>query len=88
MTVEDLEKQAETTIGTTKKTFRIGEHRIYALLFLLFILPSGSRPQALIFLRYGDLNIYLVRDPEGGPHRTLIGFKLHFTKTFLGEKET
>ncbi|KAL6359129.1 hypothetical protein LRP88_09329 [Fusarium phalaenopsidis] len=88
MTIEDLEKQAKTTISTTKKTFRIGEHRIYSLLYLLFILPSGSRPQALLFLRYGDLNIYLVRDPEGGPHRTLIGFKLHFTKTFLGEKET
>ncbi|RSL39634.1 hypothetical protein CEP54_016287, partial [Fusarium duplospermum] len=88
MTIEDLEKQAKTTISTTKKTFRIGEHRIYALLFLLLIAPSGSRPQALLFLRYGDLNIHLVRDPEGGPHRTLISFKLHFTKTFLGEKET
>ncbi|VTT58630.1 unnamed protein product, partial [Fusarium fujikuroi] len=72
---------------TTKKRFRIGEHRIYALLFLLLIAPSGSRPQALLLLRYGDLELSLARDPEGGPHRILIRFKLCFTKTFLGEKE-
>ncbi|KAK7398665.1 hypothetical protein QQX98_011954 [Neonectria punicea] len=88
MTIEDLERQAETTISTTKKRFRIGEHRILALLFLLLIAPSGSRPRALLFLRYGDLELSLSRDPEGGPHRILIRFKLHFTKTFLGEKET
>ncbi|KAI1026496.1 hypothetical protein LB504_013130 [Fusarium proliferatum] len=87
MTIENLEKQAKTTISTTKKRFRIGEHRIYALLFLLLIAPSGSRPQALLSLRYGDLELSLARDPEGGPHRILIRFKLCFTKTFLGEKE-
>uniref|UniRef100_A0A4E9EQ78 Uncharacterized protein n=1 Tax=Gibberella zeae TaxID=5518 RepID=A0A4E9EQ78_GIBZA len=87
MTIENLEKQAKTTISTTKKIFRIGEHRIYALLFLLLIAPSGSRPQALLLLRYGDLELSLARDPEGGPHRILIRFKLCFTKTFLGEKE-
>ncbi|RKK77497.1 hypothetical protein BFJ71_g16737 [Fusarium oxysporum] len=87
MTIENLEKQAKTTISTTKKRFRIGEHRIYALLFLLLIAPSGSRPQALLLLRYGDLELSLARDPEGGPHRILIRFKLCFTKTFLGEKE-
>ncbi|VTT59410.1 unnamed protein product [Fusarium fujikuroi] len=87
MTIENLEKQAKTTISTTKKRFRIGEHRIYALLFLLLIAPSGSRPQALLLLRYGDLELSLARDPEGGPYRILIRFKLCFTKTFLGEKE-
>jgi hypothetical protein len=87
MTIENLEKQAKTTISTTKKKFRIGEHRIYALLFLLLIAPSGSRPQALLLLRYGDLELSLARDPTGGPHRILIRFKLCFTKTFLGEKE-
>ncbi|KAF9775099.1 hypothetical protein IL306_006827, partial [Fusarium sp. DS 682] len=88
MTIDDLAKQAKTTIGTSKKNFRIGEHRIYALLFLLLIAPSGSRPEALLFLRYGDIEIFIARDPEGGPHRPVIRFKLHFTKTFLGAKET
>ncbi|KAH7215415.1 hypothetical protein DER44DRAFT_687978 [Fusarium oxysporum] len=88
MTIEDLERQAETTISTTKQRFHIGEHRIYALLFLLLIAPSGSRPRALLFLRFGDLELSLARDPLGGPHRILIRFRLRFTKTFLGEKET
>ncbi|KID93994.1 C2H2 finger domain protein, partial [Metarhizium majus ARSEF 297] len=88
MTIEDLERQAETTISTTKQRFHLGEHRIYALLFLLLIAASGSRPRALLFLRFGDLELSLVRDPLGGPHRILIRFRLRFTKTFLGEKET
>ncbi|KAH6955707.1 hypothetical protein BKA56DRAFT_638131 [Ilyonectria sp. MPI-CAGE-AT-0026] len=87
MTIENLEKQAKKTIKTTKMRFRIGEHRIYTVLFLLLIAPSGSRPTALLFLRYGDLDIALARDPEGGPHSILIRFKLQFTKTFLGDKE-
>ncbi|KAG8352411.1 hypothetical protein FVEN_g9623 [Fusarium venenatum] len=88
MTIEDLERQAETTISTTRQRFHLGEHRIYALLFLLLIAPSGSRPRALLFLRFGDLELSLARDPQGGPHRILIRFRLRFTKTFLGEKET
>ncbi|KAH6953644.1 hypothetical protein DER45DRAFT_605478 [Fusarium avenaceum] len=78
MTIEDLKRQAETTI----------KHRVYALLFLLLIAPSGSRPRALLFLRFGDLELSLARDPQGGPHRILIRFRLRFIKTFLGEKET
>jgi hypothetical protein len=61
---------------------------IYALLFLLLIAPSGPRPRALPFLRFGDLKLSLARDPLGDPHRILIRFRLRFTKTFLGEKET
>ena len=91
MTVEDLDKQAGTAISTTEKMFRIGEHRIYALLFLLLIAPSGSRPRALLSLRYGDLGFFLQRDTEAGPgspHRLMIKFSLRFTKRFLGAKNT
>lgn len=86
MSMDDLEFQADTTIGTTRKKFQIGEHRILALLFLLLIAPSGSRPEALLCLRYGDIKLVLSRDPGGGPHKILIRFTLHFTKTFLGPK--
>ncbi|KAM0188486.1 hypothetical protein ACHAPI_010593 [Fusarium lateritium] len=88
MTIEDLKQQADTTIRTTKQRFHLGEHRIYALLFLLLIAPSGSRPRALLFITFGGLELSLARDPEGGPHRILIRFRLRFTKTFLEEKET
>ncbi|KAH6949606.1 hypothetical protein DER45DRAFT_495140, partial [Fusarium avenaceum] len=86
--IEDLKRQAETAISTTKQRLHLGEQRIYALLFLLLIAPSGSRPRALYFLRFGDLELSLARDPQGGPHHILIHFKLRFTKAFLGEKET
>ncbi|TWU70445.1 hypothetical protein ED733_000228 [Metarhizium rileyi] len=91
MTVENLESQAETTLSTTEKRFRIGEHRIYALLFLLLIAPSGSRPSALLSLCYGDLEFFLQRDTRAGPgspHRLSIKFSLRFTKRFLGAKDT
>ncbi|KAH7184116.1 hypothetical protein BKA60DRAFT_474803, partial [Fusarium oxysporum] len=68
--------------------FYLGEHRIYALLFLLLIALSGSRPRALLFLRFGDLELSLACNPQGGRHRILIRFRLRFTKTFLREKET
>lgn len=86
MSMRDLELQAETTMDTTRKKFRIGEHRIAALLFLLLIAPSGSRPEALLHLRYRDIKVVLSRDPDGRPHKALIRFSLHFTKTFLGPK--
>jgi hypothetical protein len=76
------------TINMTKQRFHLSEYRIYALLFLLLITPSGSRPRALLFLRFSDLELSLARNPQGGLHRILIHFRLHFTKTFLGEKET
>ncbi|KPM43730.1 hypothetical protein AK830_g2836 [Neonectria ditissima] len=88
MSMNDLEQQGDTTIGTTQKKFRIGEHRIDALLFLLLIAPSGSRPEALLHLRYGDIRVVLARDPDGGPHKILIRFTLRFTKAFLGPKAT
>ncbi|KAK7398517.1 hypothetical protein QQX98_012110 [Neonectria punicea] len=88
MTVEDLKRQAETAISTTKMRFRIGEHRIAALLFYQLLAPTGARPKSLLYLRYGDIMVSLARDPEGGPHLVLIRFLLHFIKTYLGAKET
>ncbi|KAK8859446.1 C2H2 finger domain-containing protein [Apiospora arundinis] len=86
MTVDQLEGQIETTLSTTKKSFRLGEMRIYAVLFLLLLAPAGARPTSILRLRFGDLRIMLERDPEGGPHNTLVKFTLAFTKSYLGEK--
>ncbi|KAH6884008.1 hypothetical protein B0T10DRAFT_389942, partial [Thelonectria olida] len=51
------------------------------------IAPSGSRPRALLHLKFRDIEVSLSRDPEGGPHRILIRFTPKFTKRFLGPKE-
>ncbi len=87
MTTDDLKLQIETTLGTTKKSFKLGELRILAVLFLLLLAPAGARPTSILRLRFGDLHPVLARDPEGGPPKILIWFSLAFTKTYLGEKE-
>ena len=85
MTIYNLEQQIETTLSTTKKSFKLGDLRILALLFLL-LAPAGARPTSMLRLRFGDILIVLVREPEGGPHNVLI-FTLAFAKTYLGEKD-
>lgn len=87
MTVEDLRDQIHTTLSTTEKSFRVGEHRILAVLFLLLLAPAGARPASILRMRFGDIQILLARDPAGGPHKILIRFTLAFTKTYLGVKD-
>ncbi|KAJ0338342.1 hypothetical protein KNSL1_012488 [Colletotrichum chrysophilum] len=87
MTIDDLKQQVETTLSTTRKSFKLGELRILAVLFLLLLAPAGSRPEATLNLRFKDIRVALARDPEGGPHKLLLRFTPEFTKTYLGEKE-
>ncbi|KAF5520978.1 hypothetical protein CGCA056_v007802 [Colletotrichum aenigma] len=87
MTIDDLKQQIETTLGTTRKSFKLGELRILAVLFLLLLAPAGSRPEATLKLQFKDIKVSLARDPEGGPHRLLLRLTPEFTKTYLGEKE-
>jgi hypothetical protein len=87
MTIDTLEQQIETTLSTTKKSFKLGELRILAVLFLLLLAPAGARPASVLQLRFGDILTILARDPAGGPHNLLIKFTLEFTKTYLGEKD-
>lgn len=87
MTIDNLEQQIETTLSTTKKSFKLGELRILAVLFLLLLAPAGARPMSILRLRLRDILTVLVRDPEGGPHNILIKFTMAFTKTYLGEKD-
>ncbi|KAK6840677.1 C2H2 finger domain protein [Apiospora arundinis] len=87
ITTDQLEGQVKTTLDTTKKSFKLGELRIYAVLYLLLLAPAGARPASILQLRYGDFLVMLERDPEGGPHNTLIKFTLAYTKTYLGVKD-
>ncbi|OLN95805.1 hypothetical protein CCHL11_02769 [Colletotrichum chlorophyti] len=52
MTIDDLRQQIETTLSITKKSFKLGELRILAVLFLLLLAPAGSRPKATLDLRF------------------------------------
>lgn len=87
MYVEDLAEYLQGNITTTKKRFTHGRHRIQLTLFCQLAGFSGNRPQALLNLRYRDILVTLLRDPNSGPHRILIEFTCEFTKQFLGEKD-
>lgn len=89
MTLEDLKVQIETTLCTTEKAFKVGEIRILAVLFLLLLAPQGSRPQSILELRFGDLDVFLVRNRKDDTHeapRLVIAMSVEFTKRYLGPK--
>lgn len=89
MTIEDLKIHLDTILCTTERTFKLGEQRIMAILFMLLLAPAGSRPTSILEMRFGDLEIVLRRDgkdPKNGPKRLLIRMKLEFTKKYLGPK--
>jgi hypothetical protein len=87
MDVEDLTKVVETTVSTTKKKFGHGRHRIELALFLQLAGLTTNRPQAILNLRYRHIQVSLLRDPQGGPHRIIIEFTFEFTKEWLGAKD-
>lgn len=88
MYVEDLAEYLQTNLTTMKKRFTHGRQRMQLALFCQLAGFSGNRPEALLNLRYRDVVVTLLRDPNGGPHRTLIEFTPEFTKKFRGEKDS
>ncbi|KAJ5974897.1 hypothetical protein N7481_008604 [Penicillium waksmanii] len=87
MDVQDLAKVVETAISTTEKKFGHGRHRIELGLFLQLAGLTTNRPQAILNLRYRHIQVSLLRDPRGGPHRIVIEFTFEFTKEWLGAKD-
>jgi hypothetical protein len=86
MYIEDLAEFARVLLTTTEMTFLIGWLRIQLLLFCQLAAITGSRPEALLNIRYRDLRLRLVRDPESNTPRLFIDLTLSSTKTFLGKK--
>ncbi|KAL4950839.1 hypothetical protein BDW69DRAFT_186978 [Aspergillus filifer] len=87
MYIEDVAEFARVLLSTTEMTFQFGWLRIQLLLFCQLAAITGSRPGALLNLRYRDLILTLIRHPDGGRPRLFIYLTPEFTKTFLGEKE-
>lgn len=85
--IDTLKNMIKTTLSTNKRSFKRGEIRVLAALFLLLLAPAGARPTAILELRFKDICLVLARDPEGGPHNILIRFTPRFTKTYLGAKD-
>jgi hypothetical protein len=66
MYVEDLAEFACVLLATTEMTFAVGWLRVQLILFCYPAGLTGNRPDALLELRYRQLQLTLVRDPSGG----------------------
>jgi hypothetical protein len=86
MYIEDVAEFARVLLTTTEMTFACGWQRIQILFFCQLAAYTASRPGALLHLRYRDIGLKLIRDPEGGRPRLFIYLKPDFTKRFLGKK--
>ena len=86
MFIEDVAEFARVLLTTTKTTFACGWQRLQMLLYCQLAAITASRPSALLGLRYRDLVLTLIRDPEGGRPRLFMYLTPEFTKKFLGKK--
>lgn len=84
MHVEGLTLVLQTILITTEKRYSHGRNRIQAQLYLQLGRFTANRPKALPGLCYWHIQVTLLRDPEGEPHRVLLEFTFQFTKGFLG----
>ncbi|KAI0448454.1 C2H2 finger domain-containing protein [Xylaria acuta] len=84
MIIADLKIQIETILNTTERSFKLGEQRILAVPFLLLLALAGARPASILQLRFRDIRVVLVRDPNYRLRRLLIKFTLKFTKRYFG----
>ncbi|KAL3428649.1 hypothetical protein BDV09DRAFT_204143 [Aspergillus tetrazonus] len=86
MYIEDVAEFARVLLTTMEMTFACGWQRIQMLFFCQLAAYTASRPGALLHLRYRDIGLKLIRDPEGRQPRLFIFLKPDFTKRFLGKK--
>lgn len=87
MHVEDLFEVLRTLWISTEMTFDHERHRTQLSLIMILAGITGSRPGALLALRYRDVQLSLFRDPEGGQPILLIELTYEYTKGYLGAKD-
>ncbi|KAF9639217.1 hypothetical protein BFW01_g11023 [Lasiodiplodia theobromae] len=88
MHAEDLFEVLRTLWASTEMTFDHERHRTQLSLIMLLAGITGSRPGALLALRYRDVRVTLLRDPMGGEQPiVLIDLSYEYTKGYLGAKD-
>ena len=86
MYIEDIAEFARVLLTTTEMTFDCGWQHIQFLFFCQLTAITANHPGALLNLRYQDIALTLIQDPEGGRPQLFIFLKPDFTKRFLGKK--
>lgn len=88
MHVEYLFEVLKTLWASTEMAFDHERHRTQLSLIMLLAGITGSRPGALLALRYRDVQVTLIRDPAGGQRPlVLIELTYEYTKGYLGAKD-
>ncbi|MCJ1343078.1 hypothetical protein MMC31_001269 [Peltigera leucophlebia] len=89
MRVEDEFELLKTLHLSVEMIFDHERHRVQLALLMQLAGITGNRPGALLGVRYSDVKITLLPDPQGGDFpRRLIEIAFKNTKGYLGEKET
>ncbi|KAH7025324.1 hypothetical protein B0J12DRAFT_610384 [Macrophomina phaseolina] len=89
MHVEDLFEVLRTLWVSTEMAFDHERHRVQLSLIMLLAGITGSRPGALLALRYRDVQVTLIQDPAGGQRPiVLIELTYQYTKGYLGAKDS
>lgn len=89
MRAEDEFELLKTLHLSVEMIFDHERHRVQLALLMQLAGITGNRPSALLGVRYNDVKITLLPDPQGGKFpRRLIEIAFKNTKGYLGEKET
>ncbi len=68
-------------------TFEIGWLRLQEIFFCQLAGIIGNRPEALVELRFRQLELTLIRDPNADRPRLFIQLTSEYTKGYLGIKD-
>ena len=89
MRVEDEFECLKTLWGSKDMVFELEVHRIAVALLMKLAGGTGNRPKALLQLRFRDISVALLPDPQGSEWpRVVIDWKFENTKGYLGAKDT
>jgi len=89
MRVEDEFECLKTLWGSEEMVFELEIHRIATALLMELAGGTGNRPTALLQLRFRDIAVALLPDPEGSEWpRVVIDWRFENTKGYLGAKDT
>ncbi|KAI9893013.1 MAG: hypothetical protein M1814_000897 [Vezdaea aestivalis] len=89
MRSEDEFELLKTLWLSTDMRFDHERHRLELAFILQLAGITGNRPGALLSLKYKDIKVALLRDPNGGQQpRPIIETSFGCTKSYLGQKDT
>lgn len=80
--MEDMAEFARLLLTTTEMRFTCGWFRMQLLLFYQLVAVTLGRPQTLLDLRYRNLELNLIHNPNGGRPR----LSIHLTRETLLDK--